>query len=187
MFIDLSLPLEKYGTDVSERELNLFKLGHYGTHLDRLLGTQIPLSYFKSRGIVFDIRALADKNFIDVSNIDISLVQPDDFVLFYTGFTAQYGYSTKEYFDHCIEFSWELIKKITAHNVYFIGMDMCGLRRKDDHKKADTLCEEANIFVIENLINLDKLPQTAPFTVYTTSFGTGGTGLPCKVIAEIGD
>lgn len=187
MFIDLSLPLEKHSTEASERELNLFKLGHYGTHLDRLLGTPIPLTYFKSRGIVFDIRALADKNFIDVPDIDLSRIQPDDFVLFYTGFTAQYGYSTKEYFEHCIEFSWDLIKKITALHVHFIGMDMCGLRRKDDHKKADTLCEENKVFVIENLINLDKLPQNAPFNVYTMSFDTGGTGLPCKVIAEIAE
>lgn len=187
MFIDLSLPLEKHGTEFAERELNLFKLGHYGTHLDRLLGTQIPLTYFKSRGIIFDIRALTEKNFLDISDIDISLIQPNDFVLFYTGFTGSYGYSSKEYFDHCIEFSWELINKIIALNVHFIGMDMCGLRRKDDHKKADPLCEQGKVFVIENLISLDKLPQHSPFTVYTASFDTGGTALPCKVIAEIND
>jgi hypothetical protein len=52
------------------------------------------------------------------------------------------------------------------------------------HPKADKRCEQAGSYVIENMNNTEKLPTLAPFTIYTAVFNMGGTGVPCRVIAE---
>ena len=186
MFIDLSLPVEKHGAEhAEERESSLFRLGHYGTHLDRLLGTVVAMDYFKSRGLLFDVRSFSNQRPVDIADVPLERVQAGDFVLFHTGALLRNAYASKEYLGEYIEFSWDLITALLEKKIRFIGLDARGLRRNEEHRAADTRCEEAGVFVIENMANTERLPVCAPFTLYVAAFDTGGTGLPCKVTAEL--
>ena len=57
-------------------------MGHIGTHLDTYEKSAIPLEYFKSSGILFDVRGIPE---VTEGDVDITLIQPGDFVLFRTG------------------------------------------------------------------------------------------------------
>ncbi|WP_300365587.1 hypothetical protein [Brachyspira sp.] len=46
-------------------------MGHVGTHLYTYEKISIPLEYFKSKGIVFDVRNIKEVN---INNIDLSLI-----------------------------------------------------------------------------------------------------------------
>ena len=185
MLIDLSLPLEKAPAEgARQRESDLFRLGHYGTHLDRLLGSAIPLDYFKNRALLFDISAFSQQRPVRVNDLPLELLREGDFVLFHTGALLRNPYASKEYLSEYIEFSWELLDALLRKKVRFIGLDARGLRRNEEHRVADTLCEESGAFVIENMANTELLPERRPFTVYAACFDAGGTGLPCRVFAE---
>ena len=184
MLVDLSLPLKAAPEGASERESGLFKLGHYGTHLDRLLGTAIPFYYFKSRGLLFDVSRISTERPVERLDIPLEMIQPGDFVLFHTGAMARHGYGGKAYMAEYIEFSWDLLHAILDRRIRFIGLDARGLRRNEEHRQADIACEEAGAFVIENLMNTGQLSPQVPFTMYTAWFDTGGTGIPCRVTAE---
>ena len=57
-------------------------MGHLGTHLDTHEKSDIPLDYFRSRGVIFDVRG---KDEIQISDIDAEKISGGDFVIFYTG------------------------------------------------------------------------------------------------------
>jgi kynurenine formamidase len=186
MLIDLSLPLEKRQPEnMEQRETDLFRFGHYGTHLDRLLNRSVSIDYFKSRALLFDISAFSRQRPVLDSDLAFELVQEGDFILFHTGAILRNAYASKEYLNEYIEFSWEVLHAFLKRKVHFIGLDARGIRRNEEHRKADILCEESGTFVIENLANTEKLPVCQSFTIYTAWFDTGGTGLPCKVVAEV--
>lgn len=185
MFIDLSLPLrEMHEENTGQREADLFRLGHHGTHLDRLLGSTIPLEYCKSRAILFDVSDFSSRRSVECDDVPLDLVRKDDFVLFRTGAMLRNPYASKDYMKEFIEFSWEMIERLLAKDIRFIGLDARGLRMNEEHRKADTLCEKAGTYVIENIANTERLPPAAPFTLHTAWFDAGGTGMPCKLIAE---
>ena len=183
--LDLSLPLQKQESEkVNPRESDLFHLGHYGTHLDRLLNTSIPTDYCKNRALLFDISDISQQRPVGVDDVPLDSVREGDFILLHTGALLRNPYASKEYLQEYIEISWELINALLEKNIRFIGLDARGLRRNEEHREADTLCERAGTFVIENVASTEQLPTDKPFVVYVAWFDTGGTGLPCKVIAD---
>lgn len=185
MLINLSLPMEKPSQEeTSARHMNLFKLGHYGTHLDRLLDSEIPLEYFKSRAILFDISDFSGQRPVKAEDISPELAPENAFLLFRTGALQRNPYASKEYMSEFIEFSWELLESLLTRNIRFIGVDARGLRRNEEHRQVDLFCEKAGTFVIENILNTQLLPEGKPFTLYTAWFDAGGSGLPCKLTAE---
>lgn len=161
-------------------------MGHVGTHLDTYEKISIPLEYFKSRGIIFDVRNIKE---VGINDIDLSLIKENDFVLFYTAQIEKYTYGSKEYFnDYSTELSNELINTLISKKIRFIGIDNAGIRNHNEHEKADRLCEKNGIYVIENLCNLNKLNNNKDFILYTNWFDDDEmTGLRCKVIAECSD
>ena len=187
MFVDLSLPLAGIPEDGAhrEREKDLFRLGHYGTHCDRLLKTEIPLEYMKSRAVKLDVSEFSRFRPVLADDIAADLIQPGDFVLLHTGAMGRNPYASKAYLDEFIEVSWECITLLLEKRARFIGLDARGLRRNEEHREADTLCERAGTFVIENLANTGALPEKTPFTLYAAWFDTGGTGVPCRAVAEL--
>lgn len=188
MLYNLSLQLdekidkkETFSTDTAEK----MKLGHYGTHLDRLLWTSIPLEHFKRRALLFDVAAFWQQKEIQCSDLELELIEAGDFIVFRTGVMAAYGYTGSEYMKIYGELSWELIKTLTDKKVSFIGLDARGIRRNDEHKEADMYTEKNGCYVIENLTGLCTLPEKIPFIIYTACFEISATGIPCKVVAEI--
>ena len=186
MLIDLSLPLTNPSAEnVKQRDADLFQLGHYGTHLNRLLNSTIPLNYFISRALLFNVSDFAQHKSVESEDVLLEIIEPGDFIIFHTGAMGRNPYASKAYLDEFIEFSWDLLTSLLEKNIHFIGLDARGLRRNEEHRQADILCEESGTFVIENLNQTELLPYNRAFTIYTSWFDTSGTGIPCKVIAEL--
>lgn len=183
MIIDLTLSLKK-DNDVyiwaKQQENPYIALGHVGTHLDTYKKTKIPLEYFESRGIVFNVK---NKTEITLKDINIEQIKENDFILFYTGSIEKYGYGSKEYFENqpCLEHN--LIHELIKRRIRFIGVDCAGIQKGSEHEKIDRLCEDNGIYVIENLVNLQNIH--GEFCVYTLWFDDEiRTGLPCRVLIK---
>lgn len=159
--------------------------GHWGTHFD-VMDKEFPLDYTRRKGLVFDVSSIVDRD-INVSDIDLSAVEPDMFVAFYTGFADRVGYGEAGYFTAHPQLSNELIHRLVELGISIIGVDFAGIRRGKEHVPIDQYCADRDVFVIENLCHLDVLlQQGGHFTACTYPMNfTGMTGLPCRVIAEL--
>lgn len=156
-------------------------MGHVGTHLDTYEKTSIPLAYFKSEGVLFDVRG---KDEVLPDDLDLTLVHEGDFVIFRTGRVEAHAYGEPAYFDNHPQLSHELIEKLTEKKIRFIGVDCPGIRQHSEHEAADRLCEQHGIYVIENLKNLQEISKQR-FMVYTMWLDDPVmTGLRCRVIVE---
>lgn len=191
MRIDLTYPLTKEKladrlTNANDKDKGLMSLGHIGTHFDAM-GKIFPLDYSECRGVIFDVTKLGGRD-IEVSDIDAGEICAGDFVLFRTGTSERYEYGTDDYSTYFPQLSWELINFLLAKKIWIIGVDMRGLRKGSEHPQADKLCSDNETFVVENLINLDKIIATGAeiFTVHTYPLNlVGFDGIPCRVVAEI--
>ena len=186
MFVDLTLhlpPDHPSRSSLSKRDAALASSGHFGTHLDRHGNSVIPLSYIKSRCRLVDISALNGE--ISPQVLDGLDPRPGDSLLFRTGALERYGYGTPEYNDAGPLFAWETLDRFTGAKLGFIGLDIRGLRKGDEHNKADRVCEAGGVYIIENLDNFSRLPEKTPFTLYAMWFEREGSGLPCRVVAEL--
>ena len=154
-----------------------------GAHLDRLLETPIPLDSFRSRGLLVDVRDECARREIRPDDLP-ERVLPGDFVIFWSGRLERLGYGSREYLDAPFALSWELVDHLLERRVRFIGVDARGIRGNAEHRRADEHYERGGAFVIENLSDLERLPVGMPLTVYTLCFDNGGTGVPCRVVAE---
>ena len=85
--IDLSLPLiiDASELQLNDRVDNLMRLGHKGTHLDRVLRTDVPLEYFKSRAVMFDVSEFSQNRPVELTDLPLECIRNDDFVLIHTG------------------------------------------------------------------------------------------------------
>jgi kynurenine formamidase len=187
MYIDLSLPVSPDGAapETTARERSLMDFGHKGTHLDRLLGTTLPPDYVKSRAVQFPVDGFSANRPVTPEDIPLDRIRGGDFVLFHTGAVKRHRYGSRAYLDAYFELSWEVIDALIDKKIHFIGIDARGIRANREHREADERCERARVYVIENLQNTELLPALEPFVLYAFCFDTGGSGLPCRVIAEV--
>ena len=185
MLMDITLPVtpEMLGTAWNNTAKSL--VGHLGTHFD-VMDKEFPLEYTQRKAVVFDVSAVKNRD-ITASDIDLSLVEADMFVAFYTGYITQVPYGTPEYFKAHPQFSQELISQLLDKGISIIGLDCAGIRRTPEHVPADQRCADRGVFVIENLYDLDTLLSvTQKFTARTYPMRLSGiTGLPCRVVAQI--
>ncbi|WP_331619354.1 VOC family protein [Vallitalea guaymasensis] len=186
MLIDLSIKVTKeFNKNVSDNGKNI-PFGHLGTHFD-VMNKEFPLEFTRRDGIVFDVSKVSDRD-IDVSDIDINLVNAHMFVAFYTGFIEKEQYGSKVYFTSHPQLSNELIEQLLERKVSIIGIDCAGVRRGAEHTPKDQYCADKGVFIIENLCNLDNIldtqnPVTFIANTYPINFANM-TGLPCRVVAE---
>ena len=186
-YIELSLPLAADQTEwqANNREENLMRLGHKGTHLDKVLGSTVPLDYFKSRALVIDVSAFCQSRAVEAADIPWEQIHTGDFVLFHSGAMQRHGYGSRAYLDEYFELSWPVIDALIERKVRFIGLDVRGVRQNAEHREADARCEQGGVYVIENLTGTERLPVLSPLTIYAMCFDLGGSGVPCRVIAEL--
>lgn len=157
--------------------------GHIGTHFD-VMDKEFPLEYTRRKGILFDITKISDRD-VEVSDLDLNLIEKDMFVLFYSGMIERVEYGTKAYFKEHPQLSNELIDALIEKEISMIGLDFSGVRRGAEHTPKDQLCADHGIFVIENLCNLKSLLDAKTLTLHTYPLNmTQMSGLPCRVIAE---
>lgn len=185
MLIDITLKITpKMVTDAQGNEKKAL-VGHLGTHFD-VMNKEFPLEYTKRRAIVFDVSDVGDRD-IDIDDIDISKVEQNMFVAFYTGFIEKEGYGGKEYFTGHPQLSDKLIDALLDKGVSIIGVDCAGVRRGKEHTPKDQYCADQGVFIIENLCNLQKVIESGGaclINTYPMNYADM-TGLPCRVVAEV--
>ncbi|WP_419418413.1 cyclase family protein [Legionella sp. D16C41] len=190
MYVDLTLKLNNLTINkdvIDERSDAIIKSGHFGTHIDIHLKTEIPLDYIINRGLLFEVSHIKNRD-IAVSDIDMEAVKAGDCVLFKTDRIKEYNYGTKEYFYDHPQLADELIDALIAKKVHIIAIDAAGIRRGKEHALADKRCEAQGIYIVENIVNLDTLAEKAqnPFSIYLMWLNLPGkTGLPCKMVAKL--
>jgi len=159
--------------------------GHLGTHFD-VMNKVFPLDYTCRAAVVFDVSSVGERE-ISLEDVDISRVEPDMFVAFYTGFIEAAGYGTCRYQKEHPQLTQALIKALVERGVSIIGIDFAGVRRGKEHTPMDQYCADNGVFVVENLCNLKAVlacTDTPVMHTYPMSF-SGVSGLPCRVMAEV--
>lgn len=192
MKFDLSFKVEKKLLDkilgsIAQTGESIAKAGHIGTHFD-VMNKEFSIENVITKGKLFDISHIKTGE-VKIEDLDLSNVKQKDFVMFHSGILKKHGYGTNEYFSTYIELSDELVDYLIDKKVSFIGVDMSGAKKPDDHPRIDQYCADRGVFIIENLNNLDLLlreTNNKSFTVYTFPVNMSGfSGLPCRVVAEI--
>ena len=185
MLIDITLKITPQMVADSQGNEKKVLAGHFGTHFD-VMDKEFPLEYTKRRGVVFDVSGVSDRD-IDIKDVDISLVEKDMFVAFYSGFIEKEGYGGEVYFTEYPQLSNELIDTLLDKDVSIIGVDFAGVRRGKEHTPKDQYCADRGVFIIENLCNLKAVIDAggkAIINTYPMNYAKM-TGLPCRVVAEV--
>lgn len=185
MLIDITYPITPELAAKDPSTVNSALAGHLGTHFD-VMDKVFPLEYTLRKGILFDVSAVTNRD-ITETDIALSLVEKDMFVLFRSGYIDRVPYGSKTYFKEHPQLSFSLIEALTEKGVSIIGLDFGGIRRSPEHVPADQRCADKGVFIVENLCNLSALPDRSnDFCVYTFPMNyTGITGLPCRVIVQL--
>jgi kynurenine formamidase len=185
MLIDLTMCITPEMLDDAIKNTPNALIGHLGTHFD-VMDKIFPLEYTIRRAVVFDVHNIRGRD-IEISDIDVSLVESDMFVAFYTGFSEEEKYGTPKYYKMHPQLSNNLINYLSERGISIISIDCSGIRRGAEHTPTDQRLAERGIFVIENLCGLGVLSERGQrFIAHTYPLKISGiTGLPCRVIAEI--
>jgi len=146
---------------------------HAGTHIDALCHVlqnaksldQFPLDKFFGNAILIPCQ---DKEEINLEYLQTyeDKIRQIDFILFFTGW--QFKWKTKDYFSDCPALSRDAAQWLTKFKLKGIGVDAFSI---DKIISAHVVTEEnlpnhhillgKEILLIENLTNLDKLPDIA--------------------------
>lgn len=187
MFIDLTLLIDFQSKEMAEKNEKIVSYGHLGTHFD-IMDKTFPLALLERDAIVFDISKIQGRD-IEMTDLDLNLVRKGMFIAFYSGFIDQEEYGTKAYFQNHPELSPTLINALLEKEIAIIGIDFAGVRRGKEHTPMDQHCADHDVFIIENLCNLDKVlahNSTPFFTANTYPLNYQGlTGIPCRVVAKV--
>lgn len=185
MIIDLTICITpKMVKDAQGNEKKALA-GHLGTHFD-VMNKVFPLEYTQRHGIVFDVSSVGERE-IEETDIDLSKVERDMFVAFYSGYIEREPYGSQLYFKEHPQLSDSLIDRLLEKDVSIIGIDFAGVRRGREHTPKDQYCADQGVFIIENLCNLKAILKgqaSAGFTANTYPMNYADmTGLPCRVTA----
>ena len=185
MKLDITLKITSQMLSDAQNAADKSLAGHLGTHFD-VMNKEFPLEYTERKGVVFDVSAVKDRD-IDLSDISFDLIEPDMFVAFHTGFSAEEPYGSKRYFKEHPQLTDRLIDALLEKQISIIGVDFAGVRRGKEHTPKDQYCADRGVFIIENLIGLEAvLNAGGKFTARTYPLRCEElTGLPCRVIAEV--
>lgn len=185
MLIDITLKITPEIIKASQNQTDKSLAGHIGTHFD-VMDKEFPLEYTVRRGIIFDVSHINDRD-ICSEDIDISKIERDMFVVFYTGYIEKEAYGSKVYFSEHPQLSEELIETLLYKGISIIGIDFAGVRRGKEHTPKDAYCADRGVFIIENLCNLKNILNISESFIANTypMNCVGLTGLPCRVIAEV--
>lgn len=185
-YVDLTLQVKKTNRVYKQAEVQTKKniiMGHVGTHFDIYGDVQIPLEYMQTRGILFDVSHITDRE-ITLDDIDLDYVKPGDFVMIRTGSIERHPYGSGLYFSQSTQFSWEIIQALAMERICFIGIDAPDLRKGHEHVEADKLCLRYGTFVLENLTNLSQIQPNEVCKVMTMWLeDPEATGIKCRVVA----
>jgi kynurenine formamidase len=178
MYFDLSLEVNPSNIDTP-----IAKLGHFGTHIDVMdKSTQIPVENFFCTAVLIDISKIRE-HVVEKEDLVNFEINQNDFVIFRSNWMKDFGYGTREYSFNHPHFSDEAIDYLISKNIRFIGLDFPGAQRKEKHKIIDQKCADHQIFIIENLNNLDLLTKNKFAAFCFPMHFSGMSGVPIRVVA----
>ncbi len=161
---------------------------HAGTHVDspmhltrcRRFISEIPPENFTGRGILLDVRG---QQIIETRAGYEKNIEEGSVLLLYTGWDRLYG-KDEYYADHpCI--SAELGELIVKKGVRAVGID-CPSPDKPPFPIHRLLLEN-NIFILENLTNLDRLLDAWNFEVFAFPLKIDADSSPVRAVARVYD
>jgi kynurenine formamidase len=159
------------------------------THMDIGYRDNHPaLETFVMPGVLLDVRTPASTGRIGLDAVDLDAgVFPSGSggraVVFDTGWVQFYG--TPKY-DRCPDIDYDLIDALIDRDVKLMMVDSPGLyggARSESHSKMDLHVVDRGAIAVENLCNVDRLPDT--FTLYCFPLNVKDQNwLPARVVAS---
>jgi kynurenine formamidase len=153
-------------------ELKITMVLHTGTHIDapcHMLKNgksldQFPIDKFIGKAIVIPCHHKTEIDLMYLQTFEGRISQAD-FILFYTGW--QDKWNSKEYFNDCPTLTREAAEWLTKFKLKGIGIDAFSLDKVSSAERVTPenfpnhhILLEQEIILIENLTNLDKLPES---------------------------
>lgn len=183
---DENIKLEKI-SDINNDGYNAITYSgnmHVGTHIDAPMHMisddkyicDYSLDSFIDRGILIDVRGEKE---IDLKDEYFKLIKENNIVLLYTGFDKKYG--EREYYEDHPIISKEMAEFLVRKKVKMVGFDMPSPDRSpyDIHN----ILLNNNIFILENLTNLEKLIYEENFSVFAQPLKIKAEGSLVRAIA----
>ena len=170
---------------------------HAGTHIDAPLhfnpeGTgidQMPVDKMIGSAMMQDFSSKSNGESVTLpevqKNFDQVGVDPRTlrYLLFRTG-AAEY-YHTDQYMSHFLEIKADLVEWLLDQGILVFGVDASTVDRAKD-RATHMLMRKRPCYHIENLRNLDKLPQDRIFTFVCTSLALrDSSGSPVRALALV--
>lgn len=167
---------------------------HAGTHVDApghiIAGgvtlDKMPVEQFIGRAFVLDLSAL-NKPVIDVGDLEKfrEILEESEFALLYTGWSRHWG--TDGYLEGYPVLSIEAAQRLGGYGLKGVGIDIISV---------DVPCSEdfpvhrvllgKGLIIIENLTNLDKLPESGFVFSCTPLKIKDGDGSPVRAVGIVG-
>ncbi|GAA0126428.1 cyclase family protein [Clostridium sp. CTA-19] len=153
-----------------------------GTHIDVMgLDVLIKNERLISPGIKFDVSNIIDRP-IKLSDLDLSRVKEDVYVFFQTSWDKYF--KDEEKYNNHPEVSMEVIEYLVDKKVNMIGIDTLGLGIGKNHGLIDVYLGKNETYAIENLTNLENIPEEN-FKVYCLPMKIEGLdALPARILVE---
>ncbi len=180
-------------------ELKMTSVLHVGTHIDApchiLKNTksldQFPIHKFIGKAIAIPCQYKEEINLKYLQSYR-DIIKKTDFILFYTGW--QYKWNTTGYFEDCPTLTEEAAKWLTKFKLKGIGFDSFSVDKVVSATKVTPenlpnhyILLEKEILLIENLTNLDKLPDTIfSFQCFPLNI-ENADGSPVRAIATLNE
>lgn len=155
---------------------NIFMMSdHAGTHIDAPLHfnpdgkgiDQMVLDLMVGPAVMQDFSSKRSGDSVSVQDVknrfDTIKVNPRDlkYVLFRTG-AAEY-YNTDQYWSYYLEIHVDTVEWLLDQGIFIFGVDASTVDHAKD-RRTHMLMRKRPCYHIENLANLDKLPQDRVFT-----------------------
>ncbi|MBQ2879808.1 MAG: cyclase family protein [Anaerotignum sp.] len=147
------------------RETLISFYSHTGTHMDapfhifpdRTLLNEMPAEQFVGKALVIDCRDAGEGGVIGMEYIDKALADEAEFLLFNTGWDANWG--TEKYFGEYPVLSLEVCQYVLDSEKKGVGFDVIGIDPVSDGNlpRHKMLFSQRDMVIIENLTNLDKV------------------------------
>ncbi|MBS6509828.1 MAG: cyclase family protein [Paraclostridium bifermentans] len=134
-----------------------------------------------SDGVKFDVSNITDRA-IELDDLELSRIKEGVYVLFQTNWD-KYLDGDEKYSTHP-EISMEVIEYLVGKKVNMIGIDTLGLGLRRNHGTIDEYLAKNKIYGIENLANLNSIPEKN-FKVYCLPIKIEGLdALPARLLVE---
>jgi kynurenine formamidase len=158
---------------------------HTGTHVDgpmhltesQLFIADLPMDSFIGEGCILDVRG---QSIIDIKPVYQSVIPEKSIVLLYTGYAEFYGQTV--YYQSHPTVSDPLCHLLIEKKIKLLGMDIPSPDQAPFLIHKELL--KSGIYIVENLINLEKIPARTKFEVTVLPLKIKANSSPARVIAR---